>query len=145
MSSRLTEENYHYWRAQVLVTVGAHDLEDHLIGLSPCPSPFIFVKNVNESSALKQPNPQYHVWKKCDKLLMSWLLASILESMFDHVAKCATTSDVWRALESYFVTETKVRVVHLKNTLQTMKKGVLSVSHYIKRMKEIADALNASG
>lgn len=39
------------------------------------------------------------MWKKCDKLLMSWLLASISESMFDHVAKCDTASDVWKALE----------------------------------------------
>lgn len=43
------------------------------------------------------------------------------------------------------MTETKVRVVHLKNALQTMKKGALSVSQYIKKMKEIVDALNVSG
>lgn len=125
--------------------MGAHDLEDHLTGLSPCPSSVIFVNNDDENCKMKQPNPHYHMCKKCDKLLMSWLLASISELVCDHVAKCVTTSDVWKALESYFVTETKVRVVHLKNTLQTMKKGALSISHYIKKMKEIADAINTNG
>lgn len=42
-------------------------------------------------------------------------------------------------------TKSKVRVVHLKNALQTLKKGMLSISSYIRKMKEITDALNASG
>lgn len=34
---KLMEENYRYWRAQALPSVGAHDLEEHLIGLVQCP------------------------------------------------------------------------------------------------------------
>lgn len=60
---------------------GAYDLKDHLTGLSPCPSPFIFVKNETDTGTIKQSNLDYHLWKHCDKLLLSWLLASILESV----------------------------------------------------------------
>lgn len=123
---------------------GAYDLKDHLTGLSPCPSPFIFVKNETDTGTIKQSNLDYHLWKHCDKLLLSWLLASILESMF-HVARCVTACDVWKALQSYFVTKSKVRVVHLKNTLQTLKKGLADISSYIKKMRELANALKASG
>lgn len=82
--------------------------------------------------------------KKCDKLLLSWLLASISESLFAYIAKFVTANDVWKALETYFVTKSRLRVVHLKNALQTFKKGMLDVSNYIKKMKEIVNALNVS-
>lgn len=101
---RLTEENYQYQRTQALVTVDAHGLEDHLKGLIQCPSPFIFTQNDSKIGTMKQSNPQYLIWKRCDKLLMSQLLASISESMFDNVAKCATACEVWRAIQAYFVT-----------------------------------------
>lgn len=78
--------------------------------------------------------------KKCDKLLLSWLLASISESLFAHVAKCVIANDVQKALETYFVTKSRLRAVHLKNALQTFKKGMLDVSNYIKKMKEIVNA-----
>lgn len=35
---------------------------------------------------------------------MSWLLALISESIFDNVAKYATTCEVWLALEAYLQT-----------------------------------------
>lgn len=38
---KLTKENYCYWRAHVMHTVRAHELEDYLIG---CLSPFVIVQ-----------------------------------------------------------------------------------------------------
>lgn len=40
ISPKLIKGNYRFWRSQVLFAVGAHELEDHLTGLDPCPSPF---------------------------------------------------------------------------------------------------------
>lgn len=71
VNPRLTEENYHYWRAQVLNSVAAHDLEDHLTGLITCPPPFILVKTDSSPGGVKQKNPQYTLWKKHDRFLMS--------------------------------------------------------------------------
>lgn len=33
--------NYQFWHSQVLFIVGAHGLEEHLIGLIPCPKPLL--------------------------------------------------------------------------------------------------------
>ena len=33
--------NYRFWRSQVLFTVGAHGLEEHLTGLIPCLEPLL--------------------------------------------------------------------------------------------------------
>lgn len=49
----IIEENYHYWRAQVLNSVGAYDLEDHFTGLITCPSPFVLIKIDSGTSVVK--------------------------------------------------------------------------------------------
>lgn len=134
MSPRLLKENYPYWHAQALFTAEAHDLEDHLTSLVACLSSFVFVKNETNIGTTKHSNLEYHLWKRCDKFLLSLLLAFIFESMYDHVAKCVTACDVCRAFKSYFVFESYVTVVHLNDTLQALKNGVLDISDYIKRI-----------
>ncbi|XP_044477846.1 uncharacterized protein LOC123205096 [Mangifera indica] len=72
-------------------------------------------------------------------------MASISKTVFSYVANSRTPSEAWFALENYFVTESKARIVSLRNTLQTMKKGSLSVHECIQRIKDIFDALALSG
>lgn len=96
-------------------------------------------------SEIRKRNEQYSIWKRFTKILLSWLMASISESMFSHLATCRTANEDWLALEHYFVTESKARLVSLRTTLQTLKKGSLSVHEYIRRMKNIFDALVSSG
>lgn len=78
---KLNEANYRYWRAQVLFAVEAYGLEGHLTGSSLCPSPFVNNEIGDEISEVRETDPQYRLWKRIDKLLMRWLLASVSESM----------------------------------------------------------------
>lgn len=65
--------------------------------------------------------------------------------MFSYIAHCETSQEIWSALHNYFITESKVRVMILKNAVQTQKRGDLSVPDYMKKMKGISEALIASG
>lgn len=94
INPRLTEENYQYWRAQTPFMVAAFGLEDHLKGLLLCPAPFISVRNDSDSTNIKKVNPEYAVWKRFDKLHMSWLLASISECIYSHIAKGSTSTEI---------------------------------------------------
>ncbi|XP_031274458.1 uncharacterized protein LOC116132914 [Pistacia vera] len=85
------------------------------------------------------------MWKRTDKFLVSWLLVSISESMFGFVSKCRNSTETWFPLENEFITNSKARVLHFKNLLQTTEKDNLSVGDYVKKMKEIAEKLSASG
>lgn len=78
-------------------------------------------------------------------MLVSWLLASISEEMFNNVAKCTTASDVWITLQTYFASESKIRISQLSYILHTLQKLSLGINKNVKRMKEIFDALIASG
>lgn len=53
INPKLSKTNYRYWRAQIISIVGSHGLEDHLIGLVPYPSPFVYVKNVESGGLIK--------------------------------------------------------------------------------------------
>lgn len=145
VTPKLTDENYRYWRTQALLAAGAHDLEEHLTGLVTCPLPFVYVKSDNDDGDIKTRNSEYYMWKRYDKLLMGWLISSVSENLFSLVSNYSSASEMWTALETYFVTESKVRIMHLKNTLQTLKKGSLSIQEYMRRMKDIFDTLVASG
>ncbi|XP_031276878.1 uncharacterized protein LOC116135312 [Pistacia vera] len=65
--------------------------------------------------------------------------------MCGYVWKCRNSTEIWFALENEFITNSKARALHFKNLLQTTQKGNLSVGDYVKKMKEIAENLSASG
>lgn len=88
VTAKLNEDNFHDCRAQVLFTGGVHELEDLLTRVLACTSPFVL------GITVKQTNPQFHAWKRYDKLL-SWLLALVFETMFSVVSKCETSNEVW--------------------------------------------------
>lgn len=77
------------------------------------------------------------IWQNFAKLAKSFYFC-------DHVS-CKTTSEAWFALEHYFITVSKARIVNLKNALMTLKKGSLNMHEYVHRMKDIFDALMSSG
>ncbi|XP_031273839.1 uncharacterized protein LOC116132327 [Pistacia vera] len=116
------KDNYRFWRSQVLSAVGAHELEDHLTGSIPCPDLIIVSDNDSSSQSSEtltkeKINPAYVAWKKTNKFLVTWLLASISES----------------------------RALHLRNLLQTTQKGSMNVSEFVKKMKSFAENLSGSG
>lgn len=76
---RLNENNYRFWVAQVLNSVGRYDLEDHLTVLVAFASPFILVKNVENNKVIKLRKPQYVVWNKPGRCLTSLVVSLYLK------------------------------------------------------------------
>lgn len=58
INSKLFEENSRYWCAQVLHTIRAFVLDEHITGVVTCPSPFIIVDACGNN--VKQQKPKYH-------------------------------------------------------------------------------------
>lgn len=139
------EKNYAYWKSQIFPALRAYELEGLVTGEKPCPSPFISQKLDDSGKFVEQSNSEYTLWKKLDQFLVSWLISSISETMFRHIATCETAYDIWHTLEMHFLTDSKARVLHLRNLLQTTRKENLSINDYILKMKEFAGSLTASG
>lgn len=43
--------------------------------------------------------------------------------------------------KNYFIVEYKVRIMQVRNTLQTLKKGSISTHKFVKKIQEIVDSL----
>uniref|UniRef100_A0A803QGW3 Uncharacterized protein n=1 Tax=Cannabis sativa TaxID=3483 RepID=A0A803QGW3_CANSA len=117
LNLRLDRNNFFYWHSQVLSIVRAHQLEGFINGDRPRP-PATIVDPSNGTRFL--PNPDLADWIRLDQFLLSWLFNSISESMLGHVARCASTAELW-------------------------EKGSTPIDEYILKMRCLGDALMAAG
>ncbi|XP_031263539.1 uncharacterized protein LOC116121741 [Pistacia vera] len=148
---KLGERNYAYWKSQVFPVLKAYELESFVTSEKPCPSAPI-LSSTDESKRLI--DSEHVMWKKIDQFLFSWLISSIsetveaskkrTETMFRHAANCETAYDTWHTLEMHFLIDSKARVLHLRNQLQTNRKDNSSIFEYVLKMKEIASGVTVS-
>lgn len=138
---KLDRTNYAFWRAQVLPMIRAHGFEEFIAPTAMPLAPLL----PSNSGAPPRQNPEYAVWIRRDQFLMSWMLASISESMLGHVVRCNTAREVWSVLERLSLSQSKARIMQLRMSLQTTKKLSLSVEEYFMKMRSIADQLSAVG
>ncbi|KAK6133200.1 hypothetical protein DH2020_033036 [Rehmannia glutinosa] len=124
----------------ILSNVRAHAFEGILLGPQP-PQASPGSSDCVES----EPDGSYSQWHRRDQFLFSWLLSTISESMLGHVSRCTTSADLWSVLETLFHSQSKARVLHLRNLLLNTKKGDSSIEEYFLKMKGIVDNLHAAG
>ncbi|MDV3193921.1 MAG: hypothetical protein Q8835_02540 [Sweet potato little leaf phytoplasma] len=88
------------------------------------------------------PNPKFDDWIAKDHALMTLINATLSPVALAYVVGCATSKEVWDALEKHYSSTSRTNVVNLKTDLQSIsKKSSESIDEYIKRIKEIKDRL----
>ncbi|GFP91711.1 hypothetical protein PHJA_001315100, partial [Phtheirospermum japonicum] len=92
-------------------------------------------------STVCEPNPAFSVWSRKDKLILLWFRYTLTTPLLGHVARAATTSEVWIMLEQMFHSQTRAWQMHLKQQLQTLSKGSMSILEYIEKKRAISDSL----
>ncbi|KAH6784514.1 hypothetical protein C2S52_009473 [Perilla frutescens var. hirtella] len=80
-----------------------------------------------------------------DKLITSWLLASIIECVLVGVAGLTSTNEIWETLESSFSSQSRAKVMQLKFQLQTLWKENMTMKDYLNTIKACCDLLGAIG
>ena len=140
---KLERKNYTIWRYQVLPVARAHRLDQILT--RKLPKPLRFSQSTSDDSSQPTSNLDYDQWIILDQFLLSWILASIFEAMYGHVIHCQTSAEVWSVLEIFFVLDSKKRTLQLRFMLQSLKKGALSISDYVLKMRNIANMLSTLG
>ena len=80
------------------------------------------------STVVSQENPEFHVWRKQDQMLLSWLLSSISIEILSLVVNSKTSYELWSSLEQQFGFETAAKKVHLKMMLNNLKKGSMTMT-----------------
>ncbi|KAH9682619.1 retrovirus-related pol polyprotein from transposon RE1 [Citrus sinensis] len=151
---KLDRSNYLIWKSQILSSVRANELESLLDGSKICPDQFLSSTQGNSdamfnastsSTVTSQENPEFHVWKKQDQMLLSWLLSSISIEILSLVVNSKTSYELWSSLEQQFGSETAAKKVHLKMMLNNLKKGSMTMTEYFSKLKSVTDELAIAG
>ncbi|GAV73897.1 UBN2_3 domain-containing protein [Cephalotus follicularis] len=126
LSIKLNASNYLIWRSQFLALLRGYDLLSYVDG------------TLDDGS----PKPAYILWHKQDQLLLSWLLSSLTESVHAQVVGLESSHAVWQYLSSAFSSQSQTRIMQLRLSLHSLKKGADSMSSYLLKARSISDELS---
>ncbi|KAL5751674.1 hypothetical protein ACOSQ2_022181 [Xanthoceras sorbifolium] len=94
MQIKLDENNYLFWRAQVLPAIRAYNLEDYIFEVKPVPKKFIEVRSTDSDETVIKINDDFLTWKKNDQLLVCWLISTLSQPIIGQVNQCSTAYEV---------------------------------------------------
>ncbi|KAL5856926.1 hypothetical protein ACOSQ3_004384 [Xanthoceras sorbifolium] len=63
---KLDDDNFIYWKTQILPVVRTFDLEDFILGVITCPVKFVQIIDEESSEQISAYNDDYLNWKKID-------------------------------------------------------------------------------
>lgn len=92
-----------------------------------------------------KPNPAFLAWRRQDQLLASWIQSSLTKNIMVLMVGLTTTCEIWKALETSFANQSRVKVMQYKFQLQPIKKDNLSMRDFLAKIKELCDLLGAAG
>nr|XP_016490787.1 PREDICTED: uncharacterized protein LOC107810511 [Nicotiana tabacum] len=91
-----------------------------------------------------KPNPDYTVWLREDQLVLSWIAASVSESILPQLVGAATARAFWDKLVVAYASGSKPLIFHdLKMQLHTLHHDNANIESYVQKAKGIADKLAA--
>ncbi|GKU87876.1 hypothetical protein SLEP1_g2207 [Rubroshorea leprosula] len=128
VTSPLIGENYHTWKRALQNALYAKNKMGSIDG------------------TLRRPeidSPNYASWKKCNSMVLSWILNTISKELHDSVAYVDSARKVWNDLQERFSQGNTTRVHELKLELATMVQQDRSVAAYFTKLKPIWDELHA--
>ncbi|CAH9141655.1 unnamed protein product [Cuscuta epithymum] len=118
----LSENDFQQWKYDILVALETKNKDKFVLGTIPCPS-------ITDST--------YEAWRRCNKMVMSWLTPSMTSSIRQSVMWIDFASEVWKDLCSRFSHGNKFRIADLQEYLQNCKQGNLTVSEYYTQLQII--------
>ncbi|CAL1402681.1 unnamed protein product [Linum trigynum] len=122
LPTKLSGGNFPTWRAQLFTLLRGLDLLRFLDGTHP------------EPAATASADVRTH-WFQQDQLLLHAILASVSPAIAPYVSDAATSRQAWTILERMFPSQSRQRVINLKDKLSQEKQGNRPVSVYLQAMR----------
>ena len=122
----LTGENYQTWSRSMAMALVAKNKAGFVNGS---------IKAVDSSSS------QYGSWKRCDTMVLSWLLNSLSKEISASVIYLDTAFEVWQDLKERFSQSNGPRVYQLQKAIASLNQEQSSVSAFYTKLKGLWDEL----
>jgi hypothetical protein len=136
--TKLSKDNYHVWKAQLIPFFCGQGLFGYLDGTIPIPPKEV---SVAETSSVTF-NPLYEHWQRQDAIIVAILFSIISESVLIQVVSHTTSAAIWRALAKSFSSQSRAWVIQLRTELVNTRKGVQSAhDFFFIQIKSMIDEL----
>ena len=139
---KLNGGNYLLWKSLFEPVLKAHSLLGFVDGSTPCPSQFL---TQSDGSVRTTPNPKFLERVQQDQHILTWINSTLSKTVLPYVVGLKNSKSVWDALSKRYSSLSRSHVLQLKNQLQHLKKGTLSMQDYLQHIKILTDKLAMSG
>ncbi|PNX72371.1 hypothetical protein L195_g028261, partial [Trifolium pratense] len=95
------------------------------------------------TSQQTKTNPEFLIWQRYDRLVLTWINATVTKDLIPLLYNCNLASTAWTTLHNHFLDQSLAKELDLKLKLHNLQKGSLSIETYCKHFKEIFDSLDA--
>jgi len=83
------------------------------------------------------PASLHDLWDKCNAIVLSWIMISVSRELLSGIVYASNVQQVWNDLKERFDKVDGSRIFFLHKEIATLTQGVLSVSRYYSKLKEL--------
>lgn len=128
ISKPLNGDNYATWCRSMEISLSAKNKLGFVDG------------TVETPSAKNNPNV-FSLWRRCNDMILSWILNSLTSDIVDNVIYSTTTYEIWQDLKERFSHGNAPRIFQLQREISSLTQGQMSVANYYTKIKTLWDEL----
>ena len=113
-----SSENLLLLKGKVLPAARSYDLMGHLDGTSKPPARYS-----SDKGDTSEETPEFQRWYKRDQFVMAWINSTLTPAVLAQVLDMTSAHEVWTALTTSYAKVFEASLMHLRNELQTCKRG----------------------
>ncbi|XP_012833605.1 PREDICTED: uncharacterized protein LOC105954481 [Erythranthe guttata] len=102
-----------------------------------------FLQFAETETTVDQSHNEY--WFCQDQLLRSALIGSLSAELIPFVVDAKTSYDIWHTLADTYAKPSRNRIMSLRESLSSIKKGSMSVTEFLQKIKQTSGQLAAAG
>jgi hypothetical protein len=126
----LDGDNYSTWCKAITISSNAKSKLGFIDGTTTMPS------------ATAKPE-DYVAWKKCNDMILSWILNSLTPELADSVIFSTTAQEVWEDLRDRFSHSNAPRIFQIERDIACLAQEQMTVAAYYTRLKKLWDELGS--
>ncbi|RVX01388.1 Retrovirus-related Pol polyprotein from transposon TNT 1-94 [Vitis vinifera] len=130
VSKPLNGDNYSTWCRAMTISLNAKSKLGFIDGTTTMPS------------ATDKPD-EHASWKKCNDMILSWILNSLSQDLVDSVIFSTTAQEVWEDLRDRFSQSNAPRIFQIERDIACLTQDQMTVAAYYTRLKRLWDELGS--
>jgi len=118
--------NYGNWKRGVLISLSAKNK-------------FCFVDD--KAIVPQEDSPFFDHWRRCNDMVIAWLLNSLSKEISESVIYCLTAVDLWNELQERYGQPDGAKLFQLQRDLNNISQGTNDVASYFNKLKKLWDQM----